>query len=131
MARKYAADAAVSGKMAGTDRKAQLEKEFGRSVGDFGGIVHDLGVYGYAELMLAFGMSRESARALIQKVSEHPATNGRFQLTRSEGFVFGRDLRIYLEAISERPTVAPNKTGEKGDTGGNHHGRRNTSGGTL
>ena len=131
MARKHAADTAASGKMTGEERKAALEREFGRSIAGFDGVIHDYGVYGYGELMLAFGMSRESARVLLQKVAEHPQTRGRLALTRNEGFVFGKDLRIYLEATSVRAEIGPpSNTGETGDTAGStSNGRAKRTGG--
>lgn len=126
MARKHGVDAAVGGPMVALERQKSLEMEFGRSVADHAGIIHDKGLYGYGELMLAFGMSREAARQLLQAVGSHPGSRGRMRFTQHEYFVFGLDLRLYLESTCVPAEVkAPKSEGETDATEAENHGRPN------
>lgn len=97
MARKHEIDEALIGKLNASERRQIIERELGRAVADHGGMLHDQSLWGYGELMLAFGLSRNAAREMLLSVSLHPGCRGRIRITKHEYFVLGSDLRTYLE----------------------------------
>ena len=116
MARKHDVDVALNGGLTSKERQLILEKELGRAIAPFNGVIEDKGIYGYAEVMFAFGLSREMARQLLQRVASSPNSRGKFRISQKEYFVFGLDLRLYFESVCSPAEAMPDKNTKAEET---------------
>ena len=78
--------------------------------------------------MLAFGLSREMARQLLQRVASSPNSRGKFRISQKEYFVFGLDLRLHFESVCSPAEVMPDKNGNPAENE-NVDGGRSEDGG--